>query len=43
MTPPETYTKEELREMDHEELVEYAYDKQEAAYRGWERNMGDDL
>lgn len=42
MHPP-TKTKEQLREMDREELVEYAHDRQEAAYRFWERAMGDDL
>lgn len=43
MGVPPLKTKEQLREMDHEELVEYAYDRQEAAYVGWEQMMGDNL
>ena len=43
MSPPPTYTEEELYEMSREELVDYAYDRQQAAYVGWERMMGRDL
>jgi len=41
-TPP-FKTKEQLREMDYEDLLEYAYDRQEAAYTNWENMMGNNL
>lgn len=42
-TPPPLKDEEELYEMDRDELVDYAVDRQRAAYEGWERMMGDDL
>ncbi len=29
--------------MDYERLIEYALDRQQAAYIGWEQSMGRDL
>lgn len=43
MAGPPMKSDEELEEMDREELIEYAKGRQEAAYNGWERMMGDDL
>ena len=43
MSPPPIYTEEELYEMSREELVDYAYNRQQAAYEGWEENMGPNL
>lgn len=41
-TPPKK-TEEELREMSREELIEYAMDRQDAAYDSWEASMGRDI
>ena len=43
MSPPPMKSEEELREMTIDELVEYALDRQRAAYGGWESMMGRDL
>lgn len=43
MSPPPMMSEEKLREMDRDSLVEYAMDRQDAAYGAWEQMMGDDL
>ena len=43
MSTPPNKNEEELREMDYDDLIEYALDRQQAAYVSWERNMGRDL
>lgn len=41
--PPPLKSEEQLRKMDREELIEYALDRQQAAYSNWESMMGSDL
>lgn len=42
MVPP-MKTRKQLEELSRLELIEYAMDRQRAAYEDWERSLGDDL